>query len=54
MEKERIYGINCDVSNCVYNRNSSECVAGKIDVCRTCSNPGCSDETECKTFKAKS
>lgn len=51
--EERIYGINCDVSNCVYNRNSSECVAGKIDVCRCCSDPDCSDETSCKTFKGK-
>ena len=32
MEHDKIYGIKCDVSNCVYNRDSKECVAGKIDV----------------------
>lgn len=51
--EEKINGISCDVSNCVYNRNSSECVAGKIKVCRCCSDPDCCDETACKTFKAK-
>ena len=53
MEKDKIYGINCDVSNCIHNRNSCECIAGKIDVCCTCSDPNCCDETVCKTFKAK-
>lgn len=53
MEKDRIYGINCDVCNCVYNKDSHECTAGKIDVCCTCSDPCCCDETVCKTFKAK-
>lgn len=53
MEKDKIYGINCDVSNCVYNRDSHECVAGSIDVCCTCKDPDCCDETQCKTFKAK-
>ncbi len=51
--EDRINGIHCDVSNCIYNRNSCECVAGKIDVCRCCSDPECSDETECKTFKSR-
>jgi hypothetical protein len=53
MDKEKIQGINCDVSSCVYNRNSHECVAGRIDVCCTCSEPDCCDETQCKTFKAR-
>lgn len=54
MEKEKIYGINCDVSSCVYNRNACECTAGSIDVCCTCKEPDCCDETQCKTFKARS
>ncbi len=54
MEKDRIYGIHCNVDNCVYNKNASECTAGKIDVSCTCSDPNCCDETECKTFKARS
>lgn len=51
--EEKIYGINCDVSNCVYNRNAKECVAGKINICRCCNTPDCCDETVCKTFKSK-
>ena len=51
--EEKIYGIHCDVSNCAYNRDSNECVAGKIDVCSSCNSPHCSDETACKTFKSK-
>lgn len=54
MEKERIYGINCDVTSCVHNNNACECTADKIDVCCTCSEPDCCDETVCKTFKARS
>lgn len=53
MEKDRIYGINCDVESCVYNKDCKECTAGKIDVCGTCNDPNCCDETVCKTFKAK-
>lgn len=53
MEKNRLYGITCDVESCVYNRDSSECTAEKINVCSTCSEPECCDETVCKTFKAR-
>lgn len=53
MENEKIKGISCDVSNCVYNRDSCECTAGKIKVCSTCCDPECCDETQCRTFKAK-
>lgn len=54
MDNERIYGIKCGVSSCVYNRENKECVAGKIDVCCCgCQNPECSAQTECKTFKAR-
>ena len=53
MEKERIYGIKCDVANCVYNRNACDCVAGTIDVVCTCAKPDCCNETACKTFKSK-
>ena len=53
MEKDKINGINCDVESCVYNHNSCECTAGRIQVCSTCSEPDCCDETGCKTFKAR-
>lgn len=53
MEKDRIYGIHCNVDNCVYNSNNCECTAGKINVGCTCIDPNCCDETECKTFKAR-
>ncbi|NLZ45740.1 MAG: DUF1540 domain-containing protein [Clostridiales bacterium] len=51
--ENKINGIRCDVSNCVYNRDAKECVAGKIDVCSCCNAPHCSDETACKTFQSK-
>ncbi len=51
--EERITGINCDVASCIYNRNSKECVAGKINVCCSCNDADCCDETCCKTFKAR-
>ncbi len=54
MEMEKKHGINCDVSSCVYNRDPHECTANCIDVCCTCKDPGCCDETQCRTFKAKS
>ena len=54
MEQDKIYGIKCDVANCVHNRNAKECVAGKIDVCCCgCATPNCAAQTECKTFKAR-
>ena len=52
MEKDRIYGIHCNVDKCVYNSNNCECTAGKINVGCTCTDPNCCDETECKTFMA--
>ena len=39
MEKDRIYGIHCNVDNCVYNSNNCECTAGKINVGCTCTDP---------------
>ncbi|HIS24479.1 MAG TPA: DUF1540 domain-containing protein [Candidatus Faeciplasma gallinarum] len=54
MEHDRINGVKCSISNCIYNRDSSECVAGKIDVSSCgCTNPNCPAQTECKTFKAR-
>lgn len=48
MEKE-IKEINCNVSNCAYNRDSCRCVAGHIEVGNS---SACSkDETRCGTFK---
>ncbi len=53
-EKEKVNGIKCNVSSCVYNRDERDCVAGKIDVtCCGCSEANCCAQTECKTFKAK-
>lgn len=46
-------GIACEVSNCIYNEDSRECTAKKVNICCTCTKPDCSDETECKTFKAR-
>ena len=51
MDKEKIYGIHCDVANCVHNQHGCECTAGRIQVCSTCTDPDCCDETICKTFK---
>ena len=54
MEHDKIYGVKCGVSSCVYNRGSRECVAGKIDVCNCgCEKPNCPAQTECKTFKPR-
>lgn len=47
-------GIHCNVTSCVYNKDACDCTAEKIDVSCTCSKPDCCDETECKTFKARS
>ncbi|MBP3271238.1 MAG: DUF1540 domain-containing protein [Ruminococcus sp.] len=45
--------INCNVESCIYNKNSCECTADHINVNCTCSDPDCSDETECRTFKSR-
>lgn len=47
MEKE-IKEIRCNVSKCAYNKDSSKCMAGQIEVgtCDTCTK----DETRCRTF----
>lgn len=50
----KINGIHCDVTSCEYNCNACECVADKVDIHCTCSEPNCSDETICKTFKPRS
>lgn len=55
MENDKIYGIKCNVSSCVYNREDKECVAGKIDVANCgCTSANCCAQTECKTFKPRS
>lgn len=54
MEKEMNHGISCNVSSCVYNKDCCECMADSIDVCCTCKEPDCCDETQCRTFKARS
>lgn len=44
-----IPGVNCDVSNCVYNQNSMRCKAGNIKV-----GPGSVEnqsQTICATFE---
>ncbi|MCR5539996.1 MAG: DUF1540 domain-containing protein [Ruminococcus sp.] len=51
MDKNKISGICCDVENCVHNHKGCECTADSIQVCSTCSDPNCCDETICKTFK---
>jgi len=48
----KIYGINCNVANCVHNRSGCECVADKIDINHQCSTPHASEETQCNTFTA--
>ncbi len=54
MEKDKVMGIKCNVSSCVYNRDNEDCVAGKIDVTTCgCSTPNCCAQTECKTFKPR-
>lgn len=53
MENERIYGIKCSVSNCVYNKNDCECMAGDIKIGRSCSDPCTCKDTECVTFKPR-
>lgn len=53
MEQDKIYGIHCDVDNCVYNRSNCECVAGKIDVKCSCKDPSSCHETLCKTFQPR-
>ncbi|MBP1532550.1 MAG: DUF1540 domain-containing protein [Ruminococcus sp.] len=47
------HGIHCDVENCVYNHDAHECTANSIEVCATCDDPGCCDETICRTFEPK-
>ncbi len=53
MDNNKIYGIDCKVTNCVYNKHGHECVAGKICVSCDCDNPDCCDSTACKTFKSR-
>ncbi|MBQ6624243.1 MAG: DUF1540 domain-containing protein [Clostridia bacterium] len=44
--------INCNVSNCVYNKDSKKCMAGHIEV--GTNNANSKDETRCSTFKSAS
>ncbi|MFT3952462.1 MAG: DUF1540 domain-containing protein [Oscillospiraceae bacterium] len=53
MDQDKIYGVSCDVSNCMYNRENSECVAGKIKVHCSCNDPDSCQETLCHTFKPR-
>ncbi len=52
--KNTLDSVKCDVTSCVHNAEGKHCTAGSISVCRTCSDPGCADETLCKTFSARS
>ena len=50
---DKNHGIHCSVESCVYNKDCKECTAPAIDVSGTCQEPGCCDETVCKTFEAR-
>ncbi len=45
--------IRCSVDSCIYNKDCKECTAHSIDVKGTCQEPGCCDETVCRTFEAR-
>lgn len=49
MNKEPIYGIKCDVTNCYYHCPGSKCVAGEIKVGPQ--HADSSEDTVCATFK---
>ena len=51
-EVNEIKEINCNVSNCVYNKDSKKCMAGHIEV--GTNNANSKDETRCSTFKSAS
>lgn len=53
MDSNKIYGIDCKVTSCVYNKHGHECVAGKICVSSDCASPENCDSTACKTFKSR-
>lgn len=46
-----IKGIKCNVENCYYHDQETDCTAGEIAVGPRCAD--CSDETLCITFKPK-
>ena len=48
---KHIKGIVCDVKNCVYHGNKTDCYAGEI--CVGPSDAKCSANTVCATFKPK-
>ena len=48
---EHIKGISCDVKNCVYHAEQSNCYAGCITVGPREAN--CSANTNCATFKPR-
>lgn len=50
---DKNHGIKCDVESCAFNHVGKECTADSIEVCCTCSDPNCCDETLCKTFKQR-
>ena len=50
---EKPYTIRCDVDSCIYNEDAKHCHAEKINICSTCAEPECCDETVCKTFKSR-
>lgn len=47
------HGIKCDVENCEFNHLGKECNAASIEVCGTCCDPDCCDETICNTFRPR-
>lgn len=54
MDSNKIYGIDCKVENCVYNKHGKECTAGNICVSSDCKCTENCDSTCCMTFKARS
>ena len=47
----KIEGIRCNVENCYYHDQETNCTAHEISVGPDCAH--CSDETVCSTFKPK-
>lgn len=47
----KIEGIRCNVENCYYHDQKTDCTAREISVGPDCAH--CSDETVCSTFKPK-
>ena len=53
MQNDKSHKISCDVDSCVFNHDSHHCTADRIQVCCTCAEPDCCDETICRTFRPR-